>query len=401
MSKAKRILLMMGRHGEWHELVLGIADYALHRPDWVLDVVAPGPGVIETIDGSDWDGVITHMNTLDTYRTVREWGIPTVNTSQDLPLADMPDIAHTAVDNELIGHWVAQYYLERGLSQFAFLGWAGHINSQQRRRGFCDHLAERAISPALLELEAPPIFGPVERSDNDQILIDWLKTLPASCGLFACNDAFAFRANRLCGEAGIRIPEALCIVGVYNDQLICQLGRPPLSSVELFGRREGWDAARLLDTWLQSGRLPEPNVVQHPPARLVARQSSDLLTVTDPHVAKALAFMQRRMAEELSVNDIVRHVGVNRRTLERHFAMLLRRSPNEELRRVRVERAKQLLVGTNLPMSRIAEQCGFCASQYMSVVFRKQEGVSPTSYRQAYSTWAAPVQPFSTGKGAR
>lgn len=384
-SKRKpRILLLMGRHTPWDEALLGIAAYAAKHTRWVLDVASPTPTVVNNaLQERTWDGVIGHMNSWETYQNIAAWAGPAVNCSGDLPIEKMPEMAHTATDNDGLGRMVARYFIDRKFRSFAFLGSENHHNSLQRERGFIDELAQAGLECAVLRLEEPPEFGPLPLSNADLEILDWMKALPQPTALLAFNDLFAFRVSQLCFEADIRVPEHLAIMGVHNDRLVCHLSHPPLSSVEYLGQREGWEAARLLDRLLKREISPG-TVVELPVSHIVTRHSTDLLAIDDPALAKALKLIASRAAEGITVDDVARSAGMNRRALERHFQSLLGRSPGMEIQRVRIDRVKQLLASGNAPMGEIAERCGFCDARWMSVVFRKAEGCTPSDYRQKY-----------------
>ena len=382
-GRKPHVLLLMGRHGTWHDLLLGLIEYVSRHTSWVLDLVEPTPANVSALCSRAWDGVIGHMNMRETYERVAAWKVPTVNTSQDLPLEDMPNFAHTATDNVAVGRLVADYFLQRGYDSFAYLGWEGHCNAQLREQGFADRLAQNGMTCRVMRMTDPPTFGPLPLNANDLDLLKWLKDLPQPTALFACNDSFAFRTSQICVEGDIRVPERLAIMGVYNDPLICRLGRPPLSSVALLGVREGWEAARLLDG-LMSGRISPSTVVQLPPSHIVTRQSTDLLAIEDTALSKALRLIQSKASAGIDVTDVVKHTGLNRRALERRFTAQLGRSPGQEIRRVALERVKWFLAHSDLTMEEIADKCGFCGAQWMSVVFRKAEGTTPTAFRRRY-----------------
>ena len=381
----------MGRHGTWHNLLLGLTEYVSRRTAWVLDIAEPTLENVCVLSARRWDGVIVHVNRHETYDRLATWGVPTVNTSQDLAFETMPAFAHTATDNVGVGKMVADYFLGRGYRSFAYLGWEGHCNASLRETGYRDALAKAGATCRVLRLTDPPLFEPLPHNSNDVELLRWLRGLPKPAALFACNDSFAFRASQACLEGDIRVPEQLAIMGVYNDPLVCCLGRPPLSSVDLFGQREGWEAARLLDD-LMKGRVKPSTVVAFPPSHIVTRQSTDLLAIEDAALAKALRFIRAKATEGLDVAALARHVGLNRRALERRFVNRLGRSPGLEIRRVCLEQMTCLLSHSELPMETIAERCGFCSAQWMSVVCRQNTGMSPTAFRRRFGLPPSPSE---------
>jgi LacI family transcriptional regulator, galactose operon repressor len=177
------------------------------------------------------------------------------------------------------------------------------------------------------------------------------------------------------------MPEQVALAGVDNDDLFCELARPPLSSVAIPAERIGYEAAALLDRLLAGARPPRQPLLL-PPVRLVARQSSDVVALDDPNVAAALRVIRTNAHVALRVADIVRKVPISRRALERRFRQALHRGLGDEIRRVHVDRAKDLLAATDLPVAMVAERSGFCGSGHLCVVFRQDTGQTPTAYRR-------------------
>jgi len=170
-------------------------------------------------------------------------------------------------------------------------------------------------------------------------------------------------------------------MGVDNDDLECHLCRPPLTSIAVPGRRIGNEAARVLDLLMQ-GESIEPIHRFVEPVRIVRRQSTDTLAVEDDVVATAVRLIHQRAPEGLTVDDIVQELNISRRLIERRFRAKLGSTPLEEIRRVRIERAKQLLAETDLDMAQVAQGAGFSEARRLSIVFKEQTGQSPSQYRR-------------------
>ena len=176
------------------------------------------------------------------------------------------------------------------------------------------------------------------------------------------------------------MPEDVAVVGVDNDELLCELSDPPLSSVSLNTQQAGYDAAALLDG-LMSGRIQGHHRIMVEPIQVITRRSSEAFALDDREVALALRFIQDNALRPIGVVDVVRHVDCVRRTLELHFQHLLGRSVNQEIQRARLERAKRLLAETGLSVERVAEATGFGSSSYMIRLFQRQLGFTPKQYR--------------------
>jgi LacI family transcriptional regulator len=174
----------------------------------------------------------------------------------------------------------------------------------------------------------------------------------------------------------------VAIVGVDNDDLLCELARPPLSSVIVPAERIGFEAASLLDRFLQGGRCrPTPPPLLLPPPGVFIRRSSDVLSIGDVVVAAAIRFIRDQSHRPIQVGDVLDAVSVSRRLLERRFRARLDHSVWDEIRQAHLRKAKALLSGTELPMSEVAVNSGFSESKQLSVVFRHETGMTPTQYR--------------------
>jgi LacI family transcriptional regulator len=209
----------------------------------------------------------------------------------------------------------------------------------------------------------------------------WLKQLPKPVGLMGCYDIRAREVLDACMLAGLAVPDEVAVIGVDNDDLICELAEPRLSSVIPNAHRTGYEAAALLERMLAGERVP-PGAYLIPPVGIVTRHSTDMLAVDDPHVAAALRFIRERACDGINVEDVVAAVPLSRRVLETRFKQLTSRTPHAEIQRVQIDRVKQLLTETELTLEAAAHRCGFRHSEYMSVVFKRITGMTPGRFRE-------------------
>jgi LacI family transcriptional regulator len=186
----------------------------------------------------------------------------------------------------------------------------------------------------------------------------------------------------MCRQLGIDVPNDIALLGIDNDELECLLATPPLSSIVNPGEQNGYKAAKILDRWISTGRRPKRKAFFTPPTHVVARQSTDMIAVADPDVSAAVAFIRNHATENIGVPEVVSGLSISRRGLERRFHQILGRSVLQEIQRVRIERAKHLLVETNLLMPAIARHSGFSTPQRLAVVFRHVTDESPMIYRR-------------------
>ena len=186
----------------------------------------------------------------------------------------------------------------------------------------------------------------------------WLLSLPKPVGIMCFHDERALPVLVTCERLGMRVPDDVALVSVGNDELLCQLSNPPLSSVDM-----DWSGSDLRRrdccTRCSMGAKPPSEAILIPPRRIVVRQSSDIIAIEDSNVAKALRFIRQHADEGINVKQVLGEVSISRKTLERHFADLIGRSPREEITRVRIDRAKSLLEETELSVPAIARRVGF------------------------------------------
>jgi LacI family transcriptional regulator len=365
----------------YRDIVRGIRVFAESRPRWAFTPIAPDPVAIESIRPLDLDGLIAHIFTLNLAEAIIGLRKPVVNVSGVLPDLRIPRVM---ADHEQVGRLAAEHFLDRGLRRFGFFGYTDHAFSKGREIGFRREV-ERAgfrVSSYLSDDPLHPEPTGLWRWDDD--LQDWLVGLPRPVGVLCSHDIQGVHLSEACHRAGFRVPDDVALLGVDDDDLICQVARPSLSSVALPGGRIGFEAARMLEGLLSRRRRdPRPQTVLLPSPGVKTRQSSDVLAIEDEDVATALRYIQEHSCGPMGVADVLKAVAVSRRSLERRFRVVLGRGLGEEIRRVRIEKAKGLLSGTGMPIAQVATSSGFSEAKHLSTVFRREMGLTPTEYRSS------------------
>lgn len=329
----------------------------------------------------DWqpDGVIAELNDPTYLHYFREFSTPIVNVSNALPATWAPRVGF---DDEAIGAMAAEHLLGRGLKDFGFYGRPGLVFSEERLTGYREALRSHGHEPRVQHEELPlDPADAVRWSALEERVVQWLDSLPLGVGVFCANDVTGVQLIEAARRAGRRIPTDLAVLGVDDDDWHARLSKPSLSSVATPSVRVGFAAAALLERLMRGEPAPaEP--IRFPPLRVVQRQSTDVVAVADAEVAQAIRFIREHVAEAINVDDVVASVPLSRRSLEYRFGRALGRTPLEELNRVRIERAKELLASTDLPMPAIAERCGLANAERLSVVFKRETGEAPTAFRE-------------------
>jgi len=223
--------------------------------------------------------------------------------------------------------------------------------------------------------------GPGPWQENPATIVAWLRSLPRPCGIFAGTDAWARTLARYVHVAGLRIPEDLALIGADNDTLECELMAPRISSVVIPWQEVGRRAAELTMDALMERPTAQARVVVTP-VTVVARRSTELLAIRDPLVADAVCWIRSHADQRLTVPMVASAVGGGRQRLERRFRATLDRSVLEEIRRARVEVAKQLLATTRTDLREVARQSGFATAGVLNGAFVREVGTTPGAYRR-------------------
>jgi LacI family transcriptional regulator len=278
-----------------------------------------------------------------------------------------------------------EHLRERGFRHFAFCGFNGADYSDIRRGNFARLVGEGGLrchrfAPPQRPHRASTLKYEEQGLKDGDLVARWLEELPKPVGLMACNDIRGQQVLNACRATGMLVPDEVAVIGVDNDEVLCELSDPPLSSVVPNTERIGYEAATLLDRMMR-GRKPPSQPIVVEPAGIVTRRSTEVLAIEDRHIAAAVRFIREHACEGVDVGDVLRAVPLSRSTLERRFGREVGRSPKEEILRVRLNRAKQLLTETDFPLSVVAEKVGLVHAEYLSVIFKKKTGLTLVQFR--------------------
>ena len=212
----------------------------------------------------------------------------------------------------------------------------------------------------------------------------WVGTLPKPVALLAGSDLRAQQVLSACQDEGIAVPGEVAVMGVGNDEVICRLCSPSLTSVELNTEKIGYRAAVLLEGMMRGRRPPRRSVLVEPRG-IVSRKSTSTLAIRDADVTATMQFIREHVADGITTQEAADHVALSRSTLQRRFTQTLGRSPREEIIHAQLDRVKQLLVDTDLPLSRIASLSGFRYTESLCRLFKRKVGLTPGEFRKRAS----------------
>ncbi len=386
------------------KIVRGVAAFVQsERLNWSLYVEEDASGCLPDLKNWDGDGILANLDNRRVASALTKLCVPIVaigggygyyKTNSKIP--------YIRTDNCAIAELAAEHLLNLGLRSFAFCGeppdrfngWA-----KERQVAFSQYLNR-------LGFECRIFTGKHRASSHwkqsQSELTKWLRSLPIPVGLFACKDARARHALQACRTAQLRVPEDVAVVGVDNDDIMCELSRPPLTSIEQGAMRIGSEAALVLHLLMSGKKPPVSTAVQ--PEGIVERQSTDLLATDDEDVAGALRYIRECACKPIQVRDVLEIANVSRSTLEARFRELIGRSIHSEIRRVQMERAIKLLKTSRMSMKQISNEIGASSVQYFTTLVREYAGCTPGSVRsgslrttnrqQLQAPWRA-LQPLS------
>jgi LacI family transcriptional regulator len=366
------------------ELLRGVAQYARFHGPWSF-YIEPGDIADNPPDLAAWqvDGVIARIRSQRLADALLATGVPTVDVDFALPELLPYGLAN---HDARIATLAAEHLLACGLSHFAFVGWAPDNQAaafweSARFKHFAETLAPNGAQVHQYHWPKNPRHWSWPREQKH--LARWLKTLPKPIGIMASNDQRARHVLEAARLADLEIPRDLAVIGVDNDEVLCEMSSPSLSSVAVNAHRIGYEAAKLLHR-LMAGKKPPPRRIVVEPLGVIARQSTDTLAMADEAVVAALRYIRNHIDKPIRVADILTAVPVSRKTLEVRFAKVLGRTPHAEIHRVRLERVKTLLAQTDWSLKKIAAASGFTYAEHMHSVFRKQTNMTPSQYRHQH-----------------
>lgn len=361
----------------------GISAYVREKRSWSVFVEEVEHQRVPEFRSWDWDGLIVNFDNAHVARAIQGEDKPVIAVGGGGGWYQVESgIPYVATDDNAIGRLAAEHLMDCGLTNFAYCGYpANRLNNWigKRKQGFTDRLAAAGFG---CEVFLGRRSNATHWSGVLQDLSAWLLKLPLPVGIMGCYDYRARHVLEACKAIGLRVPDDVAVIGVDND-IVCDLADPPLSSIEQGKYQIGYTAAQALDR-LMTGNVEVPMLQTIVPVGLVTRQSTDLQCVADPGIARALTLIRDQASHGLTADAICRHVGLSRSTLDKRFKEMIGRPIDQELRRVRLARACDLLARTTLPLRVLARQSGFGSEQYLSAVFTKHLGCTPAQYRLSH-----------------
>lgn len=326
-------------------------------------------------------GILARINDRRTAEIIKRSGIPAVDLRFAVPNLGLPAVG---IDNATVVRRAVDHFLDRGYTRFAFCSYPRGSSRWMDVRSdlFQQLVASLGFACELFTGEARR-GKDVSWEQEQRQLTRWVKRLARPIAVMACNDERGLQLLDACRRADVRVPDDVSVLGVDNDEFVCGLATPPLSSIDINLDGIGYRAAELLDG-LMRHKPPPAEAVLLPAGDVIPRQSTDALAIDDPELAAVVRYLREHACEQIRLSDVTQATGMERRTLERKFKEVFGRSPKDELLRIQIDEAKRLLLSTELSVKAVSVRTGFGNSRYFSKMFRNRVGLAPGQFRSAH-----------------
>jgi LacI family transcriptional regulator len=366
-------------------LLKGISRYSRETGPWLFCRMPLFYRETRGIEGilnwaKEWkaDGIIGQLYNDKDIGKIVEAGMPVIAQDFKERFAEIPNITGAYHEAGVIG---AEYFLKKGFKNFAFYGFRDIVWSRERAEGFEERLKKAGHRVHYFEHK---------KSRSGELwyykpssLSKWLKSLPKPIALMACDDNQGQHITEACRHSGLRIPEEVAVLGVDNDETICELSDPPLSSIALDVEKAGYETARLLDLMIRK-KIPGFYDVVTRPTQVITRHSTDIYATNDEYIASSLKYIHQNIEKGLQVEDVVKQVPLSRRALEKRFREITGYPVYGYIFNLRIEKFIQKLLDTDMAVFEIAMDLGLGDGKNISRQFRQIKGCTPVEYRNRY-----------------
>jgi len=380
----KKILLLTDfSSGYSRNLLRGIVRYSREHEPWVFFRMPQyyrelygDDGVVKWAKKWKADAIIAQLENINLSK-INKLKVPII-VQNFKERADK--ICNITGDYVKTGIMAADFFLERGYSNFAYYGHKDMIWSRERADGFKRRVEEVGFCVSVLNVEHRKNE---EWSFNAAAVSNWLLSLPKPVALFACDDYFASQITETCKIYNITVPDEISVLGVDNDDLICNISDPPLSSIVVDGEKGGYQAARVLHQLMNREIAQACNIVV-PPMRIEMRKSTDKYAVTEKHVLQAINFIKKNYAQSFLYDEIWQLVPISRRTLEKKFKKETGTTIYQFLLKYKIEHFARAIINSDQSLENLAVECGFDEYKNVARIFQKYKGTTPQKYRKLH-----------------
>jgi LacI family transcriptional regulator len=376
----RHVALLIETSGSYGRgLLRGVSKYNREHGGWSTYFHPHGLGDPPPPWMTNWkgDGILARIDTPEIAELLLKSGVPVVNLRGTIGELPFP---YVGPDHDQIAKLAAEHLLERGLKNFAFCGKLTGVHPGLDERGTT---FEQMVIRAGGQCDVFPADCPPDEDDwelEQERLARWIRSLPKPVGVMACNDERGLQVLDACRRCGATVPDEVAVIGADNDEHLCDLSIPPLTSVDVNAEQIGYTAALLLDQMMQ-GKRTLVSSQRLAPRGIFTRLSTDTVASDDEEVNRALRYIRENGCTGLRVVDVLAHIGMSRASLQQRLKRIIGRTIHEEIERVRLARVKELLLSPDMTIKQVARSTGFSSVQYMTRVFRAALGETPARYR--------------------
>lgn len=366
-------------------ILRGILRYSQETEPWVICKMPPvfcrKHGVAGVIDwAKDWkaDAIIGQFEPTDDLSLFGANGIVAIAQDYKQRFQCIPNITS---DYRLAGRQAAEYFVGKGFSHFAFYGYENVVWSDERWEGFSQYLKEMGMGDDVSDYRHQSI-DQLWYYDGEP-LIKWLKSLTHPVALFAADDSMASKIVEACNTCGLRIPSDVAVLGVDNDEIICGLTYPELSSMNMSVEKAGYETAQLIHRLVINPHALKEDIYVRS-LGVVERSSTDIIAANNPYIQQALQFIHSNLSRQLYVRDIISRLPMSRRLFEQRFFEETGTSPHNYITNLRMSRLAQLLLTSDESIDELAMSVGVADGKNLSRQFKARMGMNPKDYRKKY-----------------
>jgi LacI family transcriptional regulator len=373
-------------------IMAGVTEYVRAKGDWQL-IIWPDVSQesLSFLKQRGCRGAFVNAQTSTRAKELLQIGMPLIVLSAMQEMLNLPFIS---ADSEQVTQMACEYYLNKKFENFAFFGLTAAKWSRERMEFFSSHLKKCGYEPNIFKEEQTPITNAFTSfaklwisstlSAGQQTLVEWLRQLPKPVAILASCDILGCHLSNVAKEVGLDIPDEIAVMGVNNDQAMCSICDPPLSSIAFNFKRAGYEATKLLDRLISGQEKMQGQCIKIQPTHVESRGSTDILAIDDPDIVQALKYVRKRSSEPLQVEEVANHVCISKRSLQLKFKKVLGKSIHKEIVQAHFEIARALLFDTDLSIDEIALRSGFHYTSNMRRAFKQITGLLPQRYRQQH-----------------
>ncbi|ULB35589.1 MULTISPECIES: xylose operon transcription regulator XylR [Proteiniphilum] len=380
-----KILILIDYSSEFsRRLLKGLIQYSKEHGPWIFYRL---PAYYKTLYGEE--GIVEWAKEWEADAIIARWDQEGANLLATLNIPILlqnykersPYFSNLTGDYIGTGQMAAKFFIKRRYRNFAFYGNKGVVWSRERAEGFWKEVEKAGGNYYYFESEN--LNG--EQWSKSHIQLDeWLLSLPKPVGLFACDDSFALQVSEICKINNIKIPEDISLLGVDNDELICNLSDPPISSIMTDVEKGGYEAGRLIDRFIKR-EITEPFDIIIRPTRFELRKSTEKYDISNEYISEIVNFIEDNFTTDINIDSFSEMVPLSRRNLEVKFKDEMGISIYQFILSCRIDYFAHLLLTTDRTLFDLALESGFNDCKNISRIFKKMKGCTPIEYRKKYS----------------